>query len=144
MPKHSFAINWLHLVWSTKDRFSYFQNSETATSCSEIIKTICAEEELNLKEIFVNSDHVHLLIKLPVDKTVKDTLKTLKGLSSYKINQGDIFTSKFYWARGYAALSVSYQDVENVSGYIRNQKQHHKHKSFSEEWLEYEKIFSLE
>lgn len=142
MPKHSFSICWLHLIWCTKDRLGFFSDAEKAIACSDILKCICSEEGIYLKELYVNPEHIHLLIKLPVDKAIKDALKLLKGLSSYRINNEDLFKVKFQWARGYAAISVSPYEVNKVANYVRTQRDHHKRISFTEEWIEYENIFT--
>ena len=87
--------------------------------------------------MYTNPDHVHLLIELPVDRTIQDIIKLLKGSSSHWINQNDIIRHKFSWAIGYAALTVSKTNVEKVKKYIQRQKEHHKKVSFNEEYMKF-------
>ena len=134
MAKHSMKICWLHLVWSTKDRFPYFQDKKKASQTNKIIKDICSENNIYHKIGFVNPEHIHLLVDLPVDMTIKTMMQFLKGSSSHDINEGQMFKAKFAWARGYGAFSVSENQLDTVIKYIKNQEEHHKKMSFEREW----------
>jgi REP element-mobilizing transposase RayT len=87
-----------------------------------------------MKTNFVNADHVHALIDFPTNISVEECIKLLKGSSSYYINKNRVINAKFSWGRGYGAFSVSASQLENVVAYIRNQEEHHKVKSFTEEY----------
>jgi hypothetical protein len=58
----------------------------------------------------------------------------LKGSSSHYINQNRLISTKFYWGRGYGAFSVSASQLEVVANYIKKQEEHHRVKSFAEEY----------
>lgn len=83
---------------------------------------------------FVNADHVHTLIDLPTNLSVEECIKLLKGASSHFINKNRIINARFSWGRGYGAFSVSASQLEGVTAYIKNQEDHHRVKSFSEEY----------
>jgi len=141
MPKHSMKICWLHLVWSTKDRFPFFQDKQKASQTNKIIKKICSDNNIYHKIGFVNPEHIHLLVDLPVDMTIKKMMQLLKGTSSHNINELDIFKAKFVWARGYGAFSVSENQLDTVIKYIKNQEEHHKKMSFAREWKLFQKKY---
>jgi len=88
-----------------------------------------------MKINYVNAEHVHALINLPTSFTVEDILHLYKGSSSNWINK--LVKFKFYWGKGYAVFSVSESNVDNVVKYIINQDEHHKRRSFSEEYEEF-------
>ena len=134
MPKHSMKICWLHLVWGTKERFPFFQNKQKATQVNDIIKEICSKNNIYCKIGYVNPEHIHLLVDLPVDMTIETMTQFLKGSSSHDINEGQMFKAKFAWARGYGAFSVSENQLDTVIKYIKNQEEHHKKMSFASEW----------
>lgn len=92
------------------------------------------EHDVYMKTNYVNAEHVHALIDLPVDRAVKDVAQLLKGSSSHWINQNDVTGGKFAWSTGYAAFSVSDDRVRDVVRYIANQQEHHRATSFREEW----------
>ena len=87
-----------------------------------------------MKINFVNADPVHVLIDFPTNISVEECVKLLKDSSSHYINQNRLIDTKFFWGRGYGAFSVSASQVDNVINYIKNQEEHHKLKSFNEEY----------
>ena len=81
-------------------------------------------------------DHIHLLLKIHPSFAIADTIRHLKANSSHWINETSRMTGKFHWQKGYAAFSVSQSVAERVSKYISNQAEHHKQKTFEDEFLE--------
>ncbi len=92
---------------------------------------------------YVNADHTHALIDLPTQYTISDVFKLFKGSSSYWINQNKLAISKFSWGRGYGAFSVSGSAIEHVKSYIRNQEEHHRNKTFKEEFEDFIRAYKI-
>ena len=143
MPKHSMTLCWLHLIWSTKSRYPFFNPNDKAIKCLDFIKEICSENNIYFKIGYINPEHVHLLEDLPVDISIKKMMQLLKGISSHKINDTEMFIDKFSWARGYAAFSVSQNGISDVVNYIKNQKEHHKKETFRSEWEKFIRKYEL-
>jgi REP element-mobilizing transposase RayT len=99
--------------------------------------------EIKVLAVYSNADHVHLLIELPLNKTIQDIVKLLKGSSSHWINQNDIITKKFAWAVGYAVFTISKSNVDKVIKYIKNQKEHHRKLTFTEEYKKFINSYNL-
>jgi REP element-mobilizing transposase RayT len=93
---------------------------------------------------YVNADHVHALVDLPTDLSVEDCIKLLKGASSFYINKNRITGFKFSWGKGYGAFSVSASQLNNLVDYIRNQEEHHRVKSFTEEYQLFIKKYGID
>ena len=74
---------------------------------------------------------------MPTNRTIQDIVKFVKGSSSHWINQNNIIKEKFSWAKGYSAFSVSKSGVYRVRKYIKNQEEHHRKKSFAEEYSKF-------
>ncbi len=89
------------------------------------------------KSIIVNgvSDHVHAFVGLKPSKSVSDLVRDIKNNSSNHINKNHWVRSRFSWQEGYGAFSYSHSQIEQVYNYILNQEQHHKKRSFKEEYL---------
>lgn len=81
------------------------------------------------------SDHVHLLAKLSPTIAVSDMLRLIKSNASKMVNESIRPRIPFEWQPGYAAFSVSESQFERVRDYILNQEEHHRKKSFQEEFL---------
>ncbi len=133
MSLHSYTKIWLHIIWETHNREKLL-NEDAAKIVSEYLFNYSVEKNIFMKVNYVNAEHVHSLIDLPSNLTVEECLKLFKGASSHYINQNKIINGRFSWGRGYVAFSVSESQVEKVIAYIMNQKEHHRIKSFSEEY----------
>ena len=68
----------------------------------------------------------------------------VKGSSSTWINKKGFVKGKFNWQEGYGAFSYSHSHIDSVVKYILNQEQHHKKKTFSEEYRELLTKFEVE
>ncbi len=75
------------------------------------------------------ANHVHLLFALPADTTLAHAVQKLKRSSSRWMGR------EFVWQEGYGAFSVSSSQVEAVKGYIQNQMEHHRKRSFEDEFV---------
>ena len=82
-------------------------------------------------------DHIHILVSCKPSITLSNIVKEIKEHSSKYINEKGFIKGKFSWQEGFGAFSVSYRNIEQVVNYIKNQEEHHKIKSFKEEYLEF-------
>jgi len=101
---------------------------------------------LKHKSIIINgvSDHVHVFLGLNPSVSISDTIWELKRSSSLFINNKNWFNSKFNWQDGYGAFSYSKSQVENVYNYILSQEEHHKRRTFKEEYIGFLDKFEVE
>lgn len=83
------------------------------------------------------ADHVHLLVRLSPKRAISDVLRDLKANSAKWYNDKKDRQHKFEWQKGYGAFSVSYSRIEVAKRYIQNQEQHHREKSFQEEYEDF-------
>ena len=82
-------------------------------------------------------DHIHILIGATPDISLSDLLRDIKANSSRYINQNNRVKGKFEWQKGFGAFTVGYTQVQQVANYIKNQEEHHKKKSFKEEYVSF-------
>ncbi|MCL5267111.1 MAG: IS200/IS605 family transposase [Bacteroidetes bacterium] len=126
---------WVHLIWSTKNRDRVL-NDKLREKVLSHIKENASKKNIHLDTIDGVEDHVHVLLSLKSDQTISKVAQLLKGESSHWVN-GNSKNGKFEWQDEYIAVLVSESMVEKVREYIRNQKQHHRMKTFSEEYKEF-------
>ena len=81
------------------------------------------------------ADHVHLMVALKSNHCLADVMRELKKASSAWIHER-IGQRSFAWQEGYAAFTVSATVRDAVRKYISNQEEHHRLKSFREEFVE--------
>lgn len=109
------------------------------------------KENSRAKNIFIDTlncveDHIHLLISLGTEQTISKIAMLIKGESSFWVNRQKIIKNKFEWQDEYIALSVSGSAIEKVREYILNQEEHHKKKTFKDEYDDFLKVhgFNME
>jgi putative transposase len=85
----------------------------------------------NILAVGGTSNHVHLLIGLPPASALSEVLQKLKANSSRWLSENGV---EFEWQKGYGAFSVSPSLLTTVQAYIRNQEEHHRKRSFEEEF----------
>ena len=122
-----FAVKYrkavLHKDWR-KDVFAVIGNLINETGC---------------KTIIVNGveDHVHCFLGLKPTVSISELMKMVKAKSSKYINDNNFLLDRFEWQVGYGAFSYSQSHINRVFKYIENQEEHHRKKSFKEEYLKY-------
>jgi hypothetical protein len=68
---------------------------------------------------------------------LSDNIRDIKEHSTKFINDKNQLQGKFYWQAGFGAFTVSKKDVPMILNYIKNQEEHHKKKTFREEYLNF-------
>jgi putative transposase len=127
---------FIHFIWSTKNR-EHIISSKLKPLLLDHIKENSFKKEIFIDTVNCTSDHIHLLISLGTEQTIAKIAKLIKGESSYWVNKQKIIKTKFEWQDEYIALSVSNSAIDNVREYILNQEEHHKKKTFTEEYNEF-------
>jgi putative transposase len=128
-----FVKVWIHFIWSTKNREPYL-TTEIRPKVFQHIRENAKEKGIFLDFINGHVDHVHCLISLGTDQTIEKIVQLLKGESSFWINKNRLCKTRFEWQDEYFAVSVSESLLERVRRYIANQEEHHRTKSFDEEF----------
>lgn len=123
----------VHLIWSTKNREKLIKK-ELKPVLLEHIKENAKEKSIYIDKINCVEDHIHILFSLGREQSVSKVVQLIKGESSYWWNKNSISKYKFEWQDEYIALSVSDSIADKVREYIMNQEEHHRIKSFDEEY----------
>jgi len=81
-------------------------------------------------------DHVHLLAGLRPVQSISDLMEKVKGDSSGWINIRQFLPVHFNWQGGYGAFALSKTHIDRVYKYILNQEEHHRKRTFREEYID--------
>ena len=134
MPQ-SLSSVLVHLIFSTKNREPWL-DSGVRPRMHAYLATICR----NLRADFVHaggvSDHVHIATTLPRTLSTAQLVEQIKKASSKWVKEVDVRYRGFFWQRGYGAFSVSPSQLKAVLKYIESQQEHHRIRTFQEEYLE--------
>ncbi len=89
-------------------------------------------------------NHIHIFTGYKPHQLIPDLLQDIKGSSSGWINKKGFVKGKFRWQESYGAFSYSHSHIDRVVKYIINQEQHHKKKTFREEYIELLNRFNID
>lgn len=139
----SLVKNYLHIVFSTKNRKPLI-DEDIENELYSYLAGICNKLECYPIKVGGYTNHVHVLCNLSKKMALVKLMEELKSHSSKLIKtKGDKY-SNFYWQDGYGAFSVNPREVEVVVKYIENQKEHHRKKSFQEEFVAFLEKYNVE
>jgi len=142
MPQ-SLARNLIHLVFSTKNREPVLAEAVRLPLCAYASAVL---RELDSHVIAMNAwhDHVHTLFALSKNHSLAQVVMEVKRATSKWIKTQGTGFAKFHWQSGYGAFSIGQSGVEEVKAYIANQAEHHRVKSFEEEFRSILKRYEIE
>jgi len=123
-------------VWSTKEWKPLLQPLEVRKAVWKHIRENAKEKGIFIDFINGYTQHCHCLISLGVDQTIEKVMQLVKGESSFWINKQQLISDRFEWQDEYFAVSVSESKIDVVRNYIKNQEEHHRIRSFLEEYDE--------
>lgn len=134
---------YIQIVFAVKGRQNLIPK-EHREELHKLITGIVSNRGQKLFAIFAMPDHVHLLVSISPNVLISDLVRDIKAGSSKFINDNNWIFGKFNWQEGYGAFSYSKSHVDNVVKYILNQEEHHKKKTFKEEYLDFLRKFDVE
>lgn len=135
MP-HSFTHILIHYIFSTKNR-EKFLAEDVRPRIFSYIGGIAKQNDIQPQIIGGIEDHVHMLLLIPKTLSIAKAIQLVKGGSSKWIHEAFPELKHFSWQIGYGAFSVSLSNRQTVINYIKNQKEHHRHRTFKEEFIEF-------
>ncbi len=140
---NTYSQIYLQIVFCVKGR----QNLILENHREEIHKYITGivqNRECKMLAIYCMPDHTHILIGLKPSILIADLVRDIKSSSSRFINDNNWIKGKFSWQEGYGVFSYSRSHIDNVVKYILNQEEHHKKRTFKEEYIELLQKFEIE
>ena len=142
MP-NTYSQIYIQIVFAVNGRQNLIAK-ENREELHKFITGIISNREQKLFAIFAMPDHVHILVSMKPNISISDLVRDIKAGSSKFINDNNWIRQKFNWQEGYGAFSYSKSSVDNVIKYILNQEEHHKKKSFKDEYLDFLEKFEIE
>jgi putative transposase len=130
---HSFVSVHVHCVWSTKNRDPSL-HSKLRERLWPYLGGIARENKMTALTIGGAADHVHILVSVPATISVAKAMQLLKGNSSKWIHETFPELRSFEWQEGYGAFSIGVSAIDSTVAYIRNQAEHHRHRTFRQEF----------
>ena len=134
---------YIQIVFSVQNRKALIHES-FETELYKYITGIVQNKGQKLIAINGMPDHIHIFIGMKPNCCLSDLVREIKKSSNSFINEKQFTNVSFNWQEGFGAFSYSFSQIDTVVNYIKNQKSHHKTKSFKEEYLEFLDKFEIE
>ncbi|NIJ44911.1 REP element-mobilizing transposase RayT [Wenyingzhuangia heitensis] len=134
---------YFHIVFAVKGRNNLIIN-KFKNDLYKYITGIVTNK--NQKLIIINGmpDHIHILLSTKPNCNLSDLVRDIKANSSKWINENDFIPTKFEWQTGFGAFTVSQSNIKVVLNYIKKQEEHHKKKSFKNEYIDFLKAYEID
>ena len=129
----TFTRIYIQIIFAVKGRDNLISSSWE----DELFKYITGIiQNKGQKMLTINGipNHIHFLIGMKPTCCLSDLVREIKKSSDTFIKEKRFTKFNFQWQEGFGAFSYSYNNLDNVIGYINNQKEHHKKKTFREEY----------
>ncbi len=127
---------YFHLVFAVKNREALIKR-EWRDELEKYITGIVQNQGHKLLAIFAMPDHIHIFLGYNLNHPIPDLVEDIKTSSNAWIKEKKLTKSKFNWQKGYGAFTHSHAQLETVVHYIVNQEEHHRKKTFKNEYIEF-------
>jgi putative transposase len=134
---------YVHIVFAVKGRTNLISHAWKEELYKYISGTITGKKQ-KLMTINGTTDHVHLLIGFNPDCSISDLVRDIKSNASKWINDKGFAMGKFEWQTGFGAFTIGQSQIDRIFKYIANQEEHHKVKTFREEYVDFLKAYQVE
>jgi len=140
---NSYTSLFIHIIFSTHGREPVLR-SAFRDRLWAYMGGIARENKIKAICVGGTMDHAHLLISVPAAIPVAKAVQLIKGGSSKWLHDNITSPRKFAWQEGYGAFSIGVSQVDEVSRYIERQEEHHRIKTFQEEYLAFLREYKIE
>ncbi|KPA13218.1 transposase [Candidatus Magnetomorum sp. HK-1] len=142
MPQ-SLSKALLHVIFSTKNRDRIISKN-IQPKLYAYTAGICRKIESQAYRVGGTDNHIHIACSLPRTLTISKLLEEVKKSSSKWLKTQDDTLRTFSWQAGYGAFSLGQSQIDDLLKYIDNQEQHHKIKTYKEEFKDLLHKYNIE
>ncbi len=140
----SLAKVLVHIVFSTKNRYPFLADKDVRDEMHAYLGGTCKRCDCKVLIVGGAADHVHILCAISRSHSLADLVGDLKRASSKWIKTKGQLLTKFAWQGGYGAFSVGESNVDRVREYIATQEDHHRKRTFQEEYRQFLADYGVE
>lgn len=142
MP-NTYSSLLVHVVFSTKKREPWL-TPEILKRLDTYVSGIAKQNGFAAIAVGGVKDHVHVLLSVPPVVSVAKAVQLIKGGTSKWISETFPYCAKFAWQSGYGAFTIGVSMINVTVAYIKKQEEHHRAKTFREEYEEFMKRHGIE
>ena len=141
MP-NTFSQIYLQFVFAVKHRQSLIPAAHKE-ELHKYITGLVQNRKAKMLAVHCMPDHAHVFVGFKPTILISDFVKEIKVESNEFINAKKWVATKFSWQEGYGVFSYSHSHIDNVVKYVLNQEQHHRKKTFRQEYVDFLQKFEI-
>ena len=140
---NTYSKIYIQIVFAIQNREASIQLS-WETELHKYITGIIQEKGQKMLAINGTENHIHILIGMKPTCCLSDLVRETKKSSTKFVEEKNLCPHKFQWQEGFGAFSYGHSQLDVIIRYIANQKNHHQHKSFKDEYMGFLKLFDID
>ena len=140
---NTYSQLYFQIIFVVKNRENLIAK-KNKEELQKFITGVIQNRGVKLLAIHCMPDHTHIFISSKPNILLSDLVRDIKSASSKFINDKNWMLGKFNWQEGYGAFTYAHSQINAVVKYINNQEEHHKTKSFKEEYILFLKKFNVD
>ena len=141
MP-NTYSQLYIQIIFAVQGRKSLIKES-IREELQKYISGIVSNHKQKLLAIYCMPDHTHIFLSMKPNMAISDLVRTLKSNSSSFLKDKNL-VNDFSWQEGFGAFSYAKSQAKNVIDYVLNQAEHHKKRTFKEEYVEFLNKFEID
>jgi putative transposase len=141
MP-NTFSQIYLQFVFAVKHRQSLIPAAHKE-ELHKYITGLVQNRKAKMLAVHCMPDHAHVFVGFKPTVLIADFIKEIKVESNEFINDKKWMKTKFSWQEGYGVFSYSHSHIDRVVKYVLNQEQHHRKKTFQQEYVDFLRKFEI-
>jgi putative transposase len=139
---NTFSQIYIQIVFAVKGRENLVVE-KNREALEKYISGIVSNLGPKVMALYCMPDHTHLFVSMKPDIRISDFVRDVKSNSSKWMNENKPSNFRFAWQEGYGAFSYSKSQKTQVIQYVLNQAEHHKKKTFREEYIAFLEKFEI-
>ena len=139
----SYSQIYIQIVFAVQNRHSLIQ-PDWENELFKYITGIVQNKGQKMLSINGTSNHIHFFIGMKPSCCLSDLVREIKKSSNAFIKEKKFSSYNFQWQEGFGAFSYGHSQLTEVIQYIEKQKEHHKKRTFKEEYLAFLKAFEID
>ena len=140
---NTYSQIYIQIVFAVKARQNFIKET-FREELQKYMTGIITNKKQKLYAIYCMPDHAHILVSIKPDVPISDLVRDIKANSSSFIKEKNLVSNSFSWQEGFGAFSYSKSQAPVLVRYILNQPEHHRKKTFREEYLDFLNQFEIE
>lgn len=133
---------YIHIIFAVKGRANLI-STKWKDELYKYITGIITNKKQKLISINGMPDHIHMLVGVKPDVIISNLVRDVKANSSRFINSKQWVSGNFQWQNGFGAFTLGHSQLNSIINYIKTQEEHHKIKSFEEEYIDFLKKYEI-